>query len=144
MTRIAAVIFAAGVLWQCGGESEETETTDDCPAALTAFKDNIQPHIKTDSCDTSGCHSSAIDDGGFAMKTGESNATSNRKGMLDEVEDHGLLDADKLWDYLSGVTDNDGNKDADDDDKHPGKDSLGGLDKAKVAAWVTAEKACSD
>ena len=128
--RIAAVIFAALLVWQCNGEDETTETETDCPAAVTAFKDNIQPHVKTDSCDQAGCHASATDTSGFALKTGEGNAADNREGMLRGVEEHNLLAGDKLWTFLTG--------------DHPGKDQLGGLTQAKVAAWVTAEQACSD
>ena len=129
MVRVAAAIFAALLLWQCNGEGETTPAEADCAAAVTAFTTNIQPHVKTNSCDQSGCHSSATDTGGFAMKAGESNVTSNRRGMLHEVEEHDLLDGNKLWTYLTG--------------EHPGKDQLGGLTETKVTAWVTAEQACN-
>ena len=128
MTRVAMMMVVALGLWQCNGD-EDTIVVADCPAALTAFKDNIQPHVKEASCDASGCHASADEDGGFALKTDTAQAQSNRKNMRGEVEEHGLLDADKLWTYLSGGD-------------HPGSTSLGGLDKAKVTAWVTAEKTC--
>ena len=133
--RFSVAIAAALMLWQCNGENEPTETTDDCPAASTAFTSNIQPHITTDSCDASGCHSSATDSGGFAMKAEAAQAASNRKGMLHEVEKHNLLDADKLWDFLIG-------EGYDGEEEHDGKDQLGGLTKEKVTTWVTAEKAC--
>ncbi len=131
--RVSVAIVAALMLWQCNGENEPTETTDGCPAASTAFASNIQPHIKTDSCDASGCHSSATDEGGFALKAGETNAASNKEGMLAKVKEKNLLDADKLWTYLTGDLA---------DKEHPGKDQLGGLTKEKVTTWVTAEKAC--
>ena len=126
MTRLAMMVIALG-LWQCNGKDEITVA--DCPAAVTAFTSSIQPHIKTDSCDASNCHASASEDGGFALKTDSAQASSNRKNLRHEVEEHGLLDAEQLWTYLTG--------------DHPGKDALGGLDKAKVTAWVTAEKSCS-
>ena len=128
MMRLVVAIAAALILWQCNGETEPTETPDDCPTALTAFTSNIQPHIKTDSCDTSGCHSSATDSSGFAMKAEAAQAASNRQGALHAVKEHAGFDAGKLWTYLTG--------------EHPGKDGLGNLTKEQVAAWVTAEKAC--
>ncbi len=137
MIRVAVAMVAALWLWQCGEKNETTETTDtteatettdDCPAAVTAFTSNIQPHVKADSCDSVSCHSSATAPGGFALKADSTKAASNRASMLEEVEEHDKLDADKLWAYLSG--------------DHTGAAKLGGLTEPKVAAWVTAEKAC--
>ena len=127
MKRVAMMMVVALGLWQCnGGEEEDDIVVPECPAAVTAFTSNIQPHVKADSCASSDCHDSADP---FILQEGDANAASNRKNMRGEVEEHGLLDADKLWTYLTGGD-------------HPGASTLGGLDKAKVTAWVTAEKAC--
>lgn len=133
---IGAAIFAALLLWQCDGESETTPPVAECAAAVTAFTTNIQPHITTDSCDQSGCHASATDPGEIPLKAGDTNAASNRKEIMGEAEEHGWLEGDKMWQWLSGELDKG------DDGDHDGKDSLGGLTQAKVTAWVTAEKAC--
>ena len=142
MTRVAMMVVVALGLWQCSGNEEKITAVKDCSAAVTAFTSNIQPHVKTDSCDASGCHASAEDTGGFALKADTAQASSNRANMQHEVEEHDLLDADKLWNYLSGVTDDEGNPNPIAADKHPGWEKLGGLDKTKVTAWVAAEKAC--
>jgi len=132
--RVAVSTAVALWLWQCSGENKTTETTEtatanNCSEAVTAFTENIQPHIKADSCGKSGCHSSANDEGKFALKAGTTNAASNRDRLLEELRERDN-DASKLWTYLEG---------------HPGNSvpgGLGGLNEEKVNAWVTVEKAC--
>lgn len=138
MIRVAVAIAVALPLWQCSSENKPTETAtaDNCPAAVTAFTSHVQPHIKADSCDKSGCHASATDAGEFALKAGTSNADDNRDGMLAKVKEKELFDASNLWGYLSGDVPDEGG------DKHPGHNQLGGLNEAKLAKWVTAENNC--
>lgn len=131
MIRVAVAVAMAMLLWQCSSENEPTETAtaDNCPDAVTAFEDNIQPHITAESCLTSGCHDSAGNSGGLTLKAGTANAASNRAGMLAKVEDEELLGAGDLWTYLNSAA-------------HGGNAQLGDLNKTKVDAWVAAESNC--
>ena len=134
MIRVAVATAVALLLWQCGSKHEEptdtteTATASNCPDAVTAFTENIQPHIKATSCDQSGCHSRATDSGKFALKADTSKAAGNRDRMLEAVKAKTGLDAGKLWTYLDGA--------------HTGKGKLGDLNETKVGKWITAEKTC--